>query len=314
MVKLASARESRMYGPRLSRNRSEYMNAGLYVFATILLLGGFTAQLSHEPKSGLVLLLIGFLIIILVNLHDLIAHLAGIDYQLPLMEFDLQLGLVEFAVPLVYSIGTLLFFLATLFLFLQAEKGFMNFKLERVALNMLVAGPALWLLGSIHNSCQIYERSDGHVQILQESVLIPFLMASMLFLVGAIVNGREQVGHSHRHGLKLLGDSWIWLGIFGSLILFIGALANVVKVFKMLQLSGLRLEKLRGGAQERLVRLREGQMPLIGGEQRRSNRIREGPMPPIVEEQRRERPAVDVEEGASKEVPTPYKDVLVGQR
>ncbi|KAL0400625.1 UNVERIFIED_CONTAM: Bidirectional sugar transporter SWEET3 [Sesamum latifolium] len=199
-------------------------------------------------------------------------------------------------------------------LFLAAEKGYENFKLERVALSMLVAGPALWLLGSIHNSCQIYERSDGHVQILQESVLIPFLMASMLFLIGAIVNGREQVGHSHRHGLKLLGDTWIWLGIFGSLILFIGALANVVKVFKMLQLSGLRLEKLRGGAQERLVRLREGQMPLLGGEQRRSNRTREGPMPPIVEEQRRERPAVDVEEGASKEVPTPYKDVLVGQR
>ncbi|KAK6135344.1 hypothetical protein DH2020_030932 [Rehmannia glutinosa] len=277
MVKLASARETRMYGPRLARNRSEYMNAGLYVFATILLMGGFAAQLSSEPKSGLALLLIGFVIITIVNLHDLIAHLAGIDYRFPLMELDVQLALVEFAVPL-------------------AEKGNSYFKLERLASSMLIAGPALWLLGSIHNSCQIYERADGHVQILQESVLIPFLMASLLYLVGAILNSREQVGYT-RHGLDLLGETWIWLGIFGSLLLFIGALANVVKVFKMQQLlDGLRLEKLRGGAQERLVLIREGQMPLI------------------VEEQRRRRPVdVNIEEGQSSEVPTPYKDVLVGQ-
>lgn len=119
MVKLASARESRMYGPRLARNRAEYINAGLYVFATILLLGGFAAQLSYEYKSGLALLMIGFFIIMVVNLHDLLAHLAGIDYRLPLVELDMQLALVEFAVPVVYAIGTLLFFLATLFLFIK---------------------------------------------------------------------------------------------------------------------------------------------------------------------------------------------------
>ncbi|KAL6508349.1 hypothetical protein OROHE_021891 [Orobanche hederae] len=303
MVKLASARETRMYGPRLSRNRAEYMNAGLYVFATILLLGGFVAQFSSEPKSGLVLLLIGFVIMISVNLHDLIAHLAGIDYRLPLMEFDLQLALVEFAVPVLYSIGTLLFFLATLFLLIQADKGYGSFRLERVALSMLIAGPALWLLGSIHNSCQIYERADGHVQILQESVLVPFLMASLLFLVGAILNSREQVGYV-RHGLDLLGETWIWLGIFGSLVLFIGAIANVVKVFKMQQLNELRLEKLRGGAQERLARIRDqGHMPLIVEEDRRRS-----------EGERRQSAVVDVEEGQySTNVPTPYKDVLVGQ-
>lgn len=58
MVKLASARETRMYGRRLARNRAEYINAGLYVFATIVLLGGFAAEFSREPKWGLVLLLI----------------------------------------------------------------------------------------------------------------------------------------------------------------------------------------------------------------------------------------------------------------
>lgn len=69
---------------------------------------------------------------------------------------------------------------------------------------MLIAGGILWLLGSIHNSCQIYERADGHVQILQESVHMPFLMGSLLFLVGAVLNKREQgAGHVH-HGLDLL--------------------------------------------------------------------------------------------------------------
>ncbi|KAL6541524.1 hypothetical protein OROGR_011010 [Orobanche gracilis] len=317
MVKLASARETRIYGPGLSRNRAEYMNAGLYVFATILLLGGFVAQFSSEPKSGLVLLLIGFVIMISVNFHDLIAHLAAIDYRLPLMELDLQLALVEFAVPLVYSIGTLLFFLATLFLLIQAGESYGYFRLERVALSMLIAGPALWLLGSIHNSCQIYERADGHVQILQGSVLIPFLLASLLFLVGAILNSREQVGYV-RHGLDLListtnyadfrklimGETWIWLGIFGSLVLFIGAISNVVKVFKMQQLNESRLEKLRGGAQERLARIRdEGHVPLIVEEDRRR---REG--------ERRRSAVADVDEGRySTDVPTPYKDVLVGQ-
>lgn len=124
MVKLATARDSRMYGPRLSRNRSEYMNAGLYVFATILLLVGFAAHLSlrePEPKIGVVFELIGLFIIAIVNIHDLIAHLAGIDYCLALMEYDIQLPLVEFAVPLVQSLGTLLSFLAILFLFIQVR-------------------------------------------------------------------------------------------------------------------------------------------------------------------------------------------------
>ncbi|KAM1054803.1 hypothetical protein ACFX2I_002106 [Malus domestica] len=203
MVKLASAREFRMYGPRLSRNRAEYMNAGLYVFATAVLLLGFVAQLSNEPKSGLLLMLIAFSLILVVNLHDLVAHLAMFDYRMPLMEFDLQLALIEFAVPVVHAVGTVLSFLGILFLLIQLEKGYGYSKLERHAKNMLIAGPVLWLLGSIHNSCQIYERADGHVQILQQSVHIPFLIGSVLFTVAAILNSREQHGLS-LHGLQIL--------------------------------------------------------------------------------------------------------------
>ncbi|XP_074324998.1 uncharacterized protein LOC141661884 isoform X2 [Apium graveolens] len=115
MVKLASIRDSRIYGTLQTRNRCEYMNAELYIFATVMLLGGFVAQFSMEPKSGLVVILIGLGLVILVNSHDLVAHLAGIDYRLfVLMEHDLQLGLAEFVVPLVQSIGTLLSFLAIL--------------------------------------------------------------------------------------------------------------------------------------------------------------------------------------------------------
>ena len=119
MVKLASAREMRQYGPWRVRHRSEYMNAGLYVFSTVVLEMGFFAQLSKEPKSGLVLLLIAFALIVAVNLHDLLAHLAGIDYRLPLMEYDTQLALVEFAVPVVQALGSLLSFLGILFIFIQ---------------------------------------------------------------------------------------------------------------------------------------------------------------------------------------------------
>ncbi|KAI3757706.1 hypothetical protein L6452_05249 [Arctium lappa] len=305
MVKLATARESRMYGPRLIRNRAEYMNAGIYVFSTIVLLCGFVALLSWQQTAGAVLLLIGFVLIVAVNIHDLIAHLAGIDFRMGLMEFDIQIPLVEVAVPVVQAVGGILFFLGIIFLLVQGNRGHMhNMRLEEHALNMLIAGAVLWVLGSILNSCQIYERADGHVQILQQSVHIPFLASSFLFLVGAIFNTREQVrssGHLHGlHGLYLLTSTWVWMGTFASLLLLIGGLANVVKVFKMLQMDRLRLEKLRGGAQERLIRVREGQTPFLTEERRKWPRnvqaTAEPPAPPP--------PPPDV---------TPYKDVLVGK-
>lgn len=63
--------------------------------------------------------------------------------------------------------------------------------------------------------------------------------------------------------------SWAWLCLFGSLLFFVGGLCNVLKVFEMQQADGLRLEKLRGGAQERLSRDREGRVPLNWEESRR---------------------------------------------
>ncbi|KAF4380456.1 hypothetical protein F8388_024749 [Cannabis sativa] len=312
MVKLASARESRVYGPRISKNRAEYINAGLYLFATVVLLGGFVAQLSGEPKSGLVLLLIALVLIATINFHDALAHLASYDYRFYLMEYDVQLFLVEFFVPLVQAIGSILLFLGILFLFLQEEKGYRYMKMEKHGMNMLIAGPVLWVVGSIHNSCQVYERADGHVQILQQSVHIPFLIGSILLTVASILNAREHaLAGQLFHGLQLLGRRWIWVSIFGSLFLVIGGLMNVVKVFHMQSSSDggrIRLEKLRGGAQERLFQERDGQVPLILEEEedRQSHR-------------RRRRQTSPRDNGQPKiifppspvPVPTPYKDILL---
>ncbi|KAK7351020.1 hypothetical protein VNO77_10143 [Canavalia gladiata] len=292
MVKLASARDFRTYGPGLTKNRYEYINAGLYLFASVILISGLAAQFSPQARSGLVLIVTAFGIILLVNLHDLLAHLAGIDFRLPLMAFDLQLAFVEFAVPVVQMLGTLLGFLGVLFLFIQEEKRYGYFKLEKHALNMLVAGPVLWVVGSIHNSCQIYERADGHVQILQQWVYIPFLMGSLSFMLSAILNYQEQSREIH-HGIDLLGGTWIWLGMFGSLMLFMGGLTNLIKVFKMQQMNGIRLEKLRGGAHERLESAREGQIPLIMEHQTLSHQPQDTKV--------------------NLPLPTPYKDVLIGQ-
>lgn len=97
--------------------------------------------------------------------------------------------------------------------------------------------------------------------------------------------------------MYLQGGTWIWLGIFGSLFLFIGGFTNVLKVFKMQQVDGLRLEKLRGGTQERLIQIRESQVPFIVEEQYRRRKRQ-------LEDDKPERPV---------NVPTPYKDVLLGQ-
>ncbi|KAL8251983.1 hypothetical protein R6Q59_035676 [Mikania micrantha] len=243
MVKLATARESRTYGPGPSRNRGEYINAGVYVFSTIVLICGFVLLLLKQPKPGLVLILVGLALIVVVNIHDLMAHLAGIDYRVGLMELDVQLPLVEVAVPVVQALGGVVFFMGILFLLLiQGDQGHNRNRLEAHAVNMLIAGAVLWVVGSILNSCQIYERADGHVQILQQSVHIPVLTGSFLFMVGAILNDRQKFRYSH-HELHLL-RTWVWMGMFASLLLLIGGLANVIKVFKMLQIDGLRLEKL----------------------------------------------------------------------
>uniref|UniRef100_A0A0D3GBE8 Uncharacterized protein n=1 Tax=Oryza barthii TaxID=65489 RepID=A0A0D3GBE8_9ORYZ len=236
MVKLATAREARMYGPALAVRRWEYINAGAY---------------------------------------------------------DAQLGLVELLVPALHVAGCVLAIVAMALLLSQGER-------ETHAANTLLAAALVWLLGSILNSCQVYERADGRAQLLQSSVQVPMLLGSLLFLVGAVVNRRRRpeppvlvvsarsirssnlaagVGMHDAMtkpcGLTVTqGRSWAWtMCVLGSVLWLVAAVFNMGKVFVMHQSDAPRLEKLRGGAQERLSRDREGRVPLNWEEAARSRRV-----------------------------------------
>jgi len=74
---------------------------------------------------------------------------------------------------------------------MQMERGYRH-GLARHGLNLLIAGPALWCLGSVHNICQVYERASGHVQLLQKGVQVPLLLGSTLFLVAGVVNRHDR--------------------------------------------------------------------------------------------------------------------------
>lgn len=67
--------------------------------------------------------------------------------------------------------------------------------------------------------------------------------------------------------------------MFGCLLFLIGGLFNLLKVYKMQQGHGLRLEKLRGGAQERLNHIRGGRDSLSVEE---SSPVRLPPVPESV--------------------------------
>lgn len=127
MVKLATARECRAYSlgdGAASRNRWEYINAGVYVFAAVLLVGGFLGQLvtpwAGSNRLALVVAAIGLAVVLAVNVHDLLAHVAGVDYRLDMaLGLDAQLALVEIAVPAVQIVGTLLMLIAVIFFEIQ---------------------------------------------------------------------------------------------------------------------------------------------------------------------------------------------------
>jgi hypothetical protein len=68
---------------------------------------------GRSTKLGLILALVALALLVIVNLHDLIAQLAGFDFRLSLMWLDPQLALIEILAPLVQVIGSILFFMGT---------------------------------------------------------------------------------------------------------------------------------------------------------------------------------------------------------
>lgn len=55
------------------------------------------------------------------------------------------------------------------------------------AYGMLIAGPALWFLGSIQNAFQLYQKTDTRVQLMHNAVSIPFVISTTLILVSVIL-------------------------------------------------------------------------------------------------------------------------------
>jgi hypothetical protein len=106
-----------MYGPRDSEAAWEFANALAYLVATVLILSGFVLMLpGFNHRTGLIVFAIALSLILLVNLHDLYAQLAGVDYRFGLFASDPQLALVEFGAPLVHTIGAILFLIAVVFM------------------------------------------------------------------------------------------------------------------------------------------------------------------------------------------------------
>jgi hypothetical protein len=125
MVKLATAREARLYGPALTVRRWEYINAGAYVFGTLLLAAGLAALCASSDRgvraAGLVVAAAALVIVAAVNAHDLGAHLAGVDCRLGLVRFDPQLALVELLVPALNAAGCVLAVVGVAFLLSQVR-------------------------------------------------------------------------------------------------------------------------------------------------------------------------------------------------
>lgn len=59
-------------------------------------------------ESGLAVLSIGLVFVTVVNVHDLLAHMAGIDCRFERMGSDTQLALVEYAAPSIQALGSIL--------------------------------------------------------------------------------------------------------------------------------------------------------------------------------------------------------------
>lgn len=59
------------------------------------------------------------------------------------------------------------------------------------AYTLIIAGPVLWLLGSIHNAFQVYEKTDVRIQFMQKAVSIPFLIATTLLVVSGILSYQD---------------------------------------------------------------------------------------------------------------------------
>lgn len=259
MVKLASVRETRAYGPEGSKDVWEAVNAFGYLIAALLLTAGSVLLLpGYNAAAGLWLILVGLVFVLFVNLHDLYANLAAIGFDFSLIALDWQLALIEIAAPIAQAIGAIVYFVGA-FLLLRIVRGDYSestaHSVSTHVYRLLIAAPAFWLLGSIHNSFQVYANTDLEVQAYQRAVTLPFVIGSLLLLLSGIVTILSWPAAAF-HTAKMLSST---LAVAATALLLVAAVVNAIRVIKMhhAQQSGGHLEKLRGGAQETVVGRRE---------------------------------------------------------
>ncbi|KAF8726848.1 hypothetical protein HU200_019328 [Digitaria exilis] len=224
MVKLATAREARLYGPGLTVRR---MNA----FAALLLAASLAARAAVAVALAAVAA---------VNAHDLAAHLAGVDWLVGLADGAVrlpagQLGLVESSLCRRWRCSV------------RAGAGYISYGREKHAANMLLAAALLWLLGSVLNSCQVCCLLQSSVQVLNRR-----RVSGSRGREPAVLVVRKPLERSARtmNARDSTSRPLVWLCMLGSLLWLAAALLNALKVFMMHQSDGMRLEKLCGGVQE----------------------------------------------------------------
>ncbi|CAM6101936.1 unnamed protein product [Calypogeia fissa] len=259
MVKLASARGTRAYGPGESKDILEDINAFGYLVAAVLLTAGSVLLLpGYSAAAGLWLILIGLVFIFLVNLHDLYANLAAVNFDFSLIGLDWQLAAIEIAAPIVQAIGAIVYFVGA-FLLLQIARGdYEESTAGSVSVHtyrLLIAAPALWLLGSIQNSFQLYSDTELEVQAYQRGVTLPFVSGSLLLLLSGIVNVMSWPLVA-LHTAQMFAAT---LAIAGFALFLVAGVVNAVRVIKIqhTEQAGGHLEKLRGGAQEAVAQSEE---------------------------------------------------------
>eukprot|EP00850_Spirogloea_muscicola_P006988 SM000034S12742 [mRNA] locus=s34:485827:487571:+ [translate_table: standard] len=192
MVKLMSARGTRQYGVPPLDELGEVANSYLYVLAAMFLLAGSIVSLPQFDGDHVALwmLFLGVVLLVIVNVHDLYAQLAGFDFQLPLLTLDPQLALVETLAPLLHTIGALLYataFSLLLYVTSPARGDTAVEGLQAHARALLVAAPVFFLLGAMDNACQVYERGDLSAQTLQNAAALPLIVASSLYLAAGLM-------------------------------------------------------------------------------------------------------------------------------
>ncbi|KAH7285012.1 hypothetical protein KP509_33G007500 [Ceratopteris richardii] len=260
MVKLIAARRHRLYGPQGVQDWFEICNSVVYLIGSILLCIGVILLLINfnhphrydEAHAGLILIAVALCVIIVVNLHDAGAHLSGIDFRLNLLSHDLQLALVEIGAPLVFVTGAVLYLIAVISMLKM--KSLMVEGREHTAIQLLIAGSALWLLGSLHNACQVYINSNALIQLYQKAVYLPLLIASTLLLVSSVLWFKSWpqfvLTRSTQYGA-------IMIGFIAAILLVMAASVNILRVLYLRKLlknytQRIPLDTLPRSVQEQL--------------------------------------------------------------